>query len=316
MYRNGGRRITRRSEIERLDALAIPPAWSDVEISRSPSAKVLARGIDAAGRTQAIYHPAYRERRDHEKHDRVLRFARALPALRARVDQDLRRRALDRDRVVACVIRLIDRQFFRVGNAEYAKRNRSFGVTTLRDEHVRAGTETVEFDFVGKSGKRQRRRVRDPRVARLIRRLESLPGHELFRFLDEDGTVHDVDSRQVNAYVKRYAGQDFSAKDLRTWGATLVAGTALLELSADDLATPNGRAEAIRRIVRETADRLGNTPAVTKSSYIDPRVLDAAEHPRLLESVRRAKIRPRRYSSADEQRVIALVERVGRLTSR
>ena len=307
VYRLAGRKVTSAREIERLNALAIPPAWTEVEIARSPSAKVLARGRDAAGRTQTIYHPAYRRRRDREKFDRVTRFAEALPALRARVDRDLRRRSLSRDRVVAGVVRLIDRQFFRVGNVEYAKSTGSFGATTVRREHVRVTSETVLFDFVGKSGKRHRRRVRDPRVARLVARLMELPGPEVFRFFDEDGIVHRLDSRHVNAYVKRHMGEEFSAKDFRTWGGTLLAASLLFEADPAELADAKAAAAARRAAVREVAERLGNTAAVAQSSYIDPRVLGAFENPAAVERVRSARIRPRRYFGVEEQRTLRLL---------
>lgn len=312
VYRLRGRRITSRSEIERLDALAIPPAWTDVEISRSPSAKVLARGMDAAGRTQAIYHPAFRKRQDRSKFDRMLRFGRALPRLRARVDRDLRRRRLSRDRVTACVIRLIDLQFFRVGNPEYAKRHRSYGVTTLREEHLTATSSAVEFDFTGKSGKRQHRKVRDPRLARLIAQLMELPGSEVFRFFDEDGVVHRLRSRHVNAYVKKHMGEEFTAKDFRTWGGTVLVATALLGLDPAGLGSERARAAAVREAVGVAAERLGNTAAVTRSSYVDPRVLAAVEHPRVLERVRRARIRPAEYLDRDEQRALRLLSAMSR----
>lgn len=313
VYRAGGRRITRAREIERIERLAIPPAWTDVEIARSPSAKVLARGVDAAGRVQAIYHPAFRRRRDREKFERLIRFGEALPALRARVDRDLRRRRLGRDRVVACAIRLIDGQFLRVGNAEYARRYRSYGVTTLRRSHVEATERAVTLDFRAKSGQRQRRRVEDPRVARVVSRLLELPGAEVFRFFDEDGIVRDVSSRHVNAYVKRAMGEEFSAKDFRTWGGTLLAATGLLALDEEEFGTPRRAAAAVRRVVRETADRLGNTPAVARASYIDPRVLAAAEDPALLAPLRRARsrMRPRKHLGVDEQCVLALLAETG-----
>lgn len=319
MYRIAGRKIVRAREIARLDALAIPPAWTHVEIAQSPRARLLARGTDAAGRVQAIYHPAYRRKQDRAKFDRVLRFARALPGMRAQVDRDLRSRSLNRDRVVACVIRIIDDEYFRVGNAEYAKRYRSYGVTTLRRKHVRADTAGVTFDFIGKSGKRHTRRVRDPRIARLITRLAELPGPEVFRYLDTDapepsagtaeGTVRSVESRHVNAYVKRTAGEEFSVKDFRTWGGTLLAATALVAADPAELEGRRSREALLRRIVQQVAERLGNTPAVTRSSYIDPRVLAAAEDPAALDRVRRARsrMRPRKHFSVDEQCAVALL---------
>ncbi|WP_449281286.1 DNA topoisomerase IB [Leucobacter sp.] len=309
VYRLNGRRIGSRGEIERLDALAIPPAWTDVEIARSPSAKVLARGLDAAGRTQAIYHPAFRRRMDRRKFDRVVRFGEALPQLRARVDRDLRRRRLSRDRVTACVIRLIDRELFRVGNAEYAARHRSYGITTLRTRHVRVSADSVEFDFTGKSGQRQRRRVRDPRVARLLGRLNELPGRDVFRFFGEDDVVHPLRARHVNAYVKRHLGAEFSAKDFRTWGGTLIVVRALLEADAEELADPRRAAAAAREAVGEAAEILGNTTAVTRSSYVDPRALAAFEDPKVVERLQRARarMRPRRYLSVEERCALLLL---------
>lgn len=309
IYRLNGRRITKRSEIERLDALAVPPAWNDVEIARSPRAKVQARGVDAAGRTQTIYHPAFRRRQDRRKFARLERFGAALPALRAAVDRDLRRRRLNRDRVTACAVRLIDRQLFRVGSARYAEQHRSYGVTTLRAKHLDATTTSVGFDFVGKSGKRQRGRIRDARVARLIAQLEELPGPEVFRFFDEDGVVQRLRSRHVNAYVKRHMGEEFTAKDFRTWGGTVVVASALLDLSDEQLTSSRARTDALRAAVREAAARLGNTPAVTRSSYVDPRVMEAADRPEVLERVQRSLTgrRSRRFLDPGEQGTLALL---------
>jgi len=312
VYRRNGRRIARRSELARIEALAIPPAWTEVEIARSPRAKVLARGVDAAGRVQTIYHPAFRRRQDRRKFDRLERFARALPRLRARVDRDLRRRRLSRERVTACAVRLIDEQLFRVGSPEYAERYRSFGVTTLREEHVSVSTRSVTFDFAGKSGRRQRRRVSDARVARLVVRLSEIPGPEVFRFFDEDDVVHRLRSRHVNAYVKRHMGEEFTAKDFRTWGGTVAVAAALLELRAETLADPRARAAAVREAIAGAAERLGNTPAVAKSSYVDPRVLAAADRPETIERARRRRRSARRGLTADEQGALALLVEIDR----
>ncbi|PRI10367.1 DNA topoisomerase IB [Leucobacter massiliensis] len=310
VYRLRGRKITRRAEIARIEALAIPPAWTEVEIAKSPTAKVLARGVDAAGRTQAIYHPSFRKRQDRIKFARLERFGRALPRIRARVDRDLRRRLLGPDRVTACVVRLIDLQFFRVGNVQYAKRHRSFGITTLRREHVTVSSGGVTFDFTGKSGKRHRRRVSDERVARLLARVqEELPGPELFRFIDEDGVAHPLRSGHVNGYVRRHMGEEFTAKDFRTWGGTVVAANALLDLEPGQLRTKTARSRAVRGALEAAAERLGNTVAVTKASYVDPRVLAAAERPRVLRRVResRERMRPRRHFDVAEQATLALL---------
>lgn len=315
VYRVNGRRITGRRELERIAALAIPPAWSEVEIARSGSAKVLARGVDAAGRAQAIYHPRFRERQDRRKFDRMIRFGEALPRLRARVERDLAKRRLTRDRVVACVIKLIDEQLFRVGNAEYAERHQSYGITTLLAEHVDLTSTVVDFNFTGKSGKAQRRRVRDPRAARLIARLLELPGPEVFAFVDEDEIVHRLRSSHVNAYVKRHMGAEFSAKDFRTWGATVIVADALLEASVDEgveLETAQQRAVVVREAVAAASERLGNTPAITRSSYVDPRVIAAVDRPDGLRRVRRARLRQRRRLSAAERRTLALLADSGR----
>lgn len=312
VYRLRGKRTTKRAEIERLNALAIPPAWTDVEISRSRQAKVLARGTDAAGRTQAIYHPSFRARQERKKFERMIWFGRRLPRLRTRADRDLRRRRLSRDRVVACVIRLIDLQLFRVGNSRYAKRHRSYGVTTLRESHLAVDASDVEFDFAGKSGKRHRRRVRDACIARLVAQLMELPGPEVFRFFDEDEVVHRVRSRHVNAYVKKHMGEEFTAKDFRTWGGSVLVATALLQLEPADLRSERARAAASRETVAIASERLGNTAAVTRSSYVDPRVLEAVSHPRILARVRGMRVRPVRYLDAAEQRTMRLLEAMDR----
>ncbi|WP_053386737.1 DNA topoisomerase IB [Leucobacter japonicus] len=311
IYRRGGRRVTATKEIARIEALAIPPAWNDVRIARSPAAKVLARGIDAAGRTQMIYHPKFRQRREREKFARLGRFGTALPKLRSRVDRDLRRRRLSRERVVACVIHLIDLEFFRVGNAEYAEQHGSYGVTTLREEHISATGSSVRFDFVGKSGKRHERRVADARVARLIARLEELPGAEVFRFLEDTGVSRRVRSSHVNAYVKRVMGEEFTAKDFRTWGGSRIALSALLEQDESEFATERAAAAAARVAVQAASERLGNTPTVTRTSYIDPRVLALAEDAEARARLRKAreKMRTRAHLSVDEQCLLVLLAR-------
>ncbi|MFC5337658.1 DNA topoisomerase IB [Leucobacter denitrificans] len=320
-YRLGARRITGRASVERIEALAIPPAWTDVEISRSATAKVQAKGVDAAGRTQAIYHPSFVKRQDQRKFARMVRFGRALPKLRARVDRDLRSRSLGRDRVAGCVIHLIDEQLFRVGNAEYASRHGSFGITTLQRKHLDVSPTIVEFNFVGKSGKEQKRRVRDPRAARVIAQLLELPGDEVFRFVeagqsadeDADPNPHPLHSRHVNAYVRRHLGREFSAKDFRTWGGTVAVVGAIFAVDPAELrtalTTEHGRASVLRDAVRIAAERLGNTEAVTKGSYVDPRVLDLVSHPRVIERVRRKRFRERLHFSIDEQRTLAVCSR-------
>lgn len=308
VYRLAGRRVTSRAELERIASLAVPSAWTDVRIARSRSAKVLARGLDEAGRVQAIYHPRYRRRRDRLKYDRMMRFGEALPRLRSRVDRDLAKRRLTRDRVAACVVRLIDEQLFRVGNSEYAERYRSYGITTLRAEHVDLTSNVIDFNFVGKSGKPQQRHLRDPRAARVIARLLELPGPEVFAFLDENDAVRSLRSRHVNAYVKRHMGEEFSAKDFRTWGATVTVATELFEAHrAGELEEAEQCAAVVRDAVRTAAERLGNTAAVTRSSYVDPRIVEAADRPELLGAVLELRLRSRKYLDRDERRTLALL---------
>lgn len=262
--------------------------------------------------------PGGRSGRDRQKFDRVPRFGRALPGLRAQVDRDLRRRRLSRDRVAACVVRLIDLQFFRVGNPEYAKRNQSYGITTLREEHAMPGVSIVEFDFVGKSGKRHRRRVREPRIARVIAKLLEIPGSEVFRFFDEDGLVHTLRSRDVNAYVKRHMGEEFTAKDFRTWGGTSIVATSLIACEPSELDSASGQQRVLREAIREAAAHLGNTASVTRSAYVDPLVLAAAERPDVVRKVRRsrARMRSRRYLTVDEQATLALIAAMRRASRR
>jgi DNA topoisomerase-1 len=308
VYRDAGRLIRRTREIARIDSLAIPPAWTDVEISRSSSAKVLARGVDDAGRRQAIYSPAYSRRQEKKKYARILRFAERLPRLRKQVDHDLRTRRLNEDKVVACIVKLIDQEFFRVGNPEYARKYDHYGATTLRRKHADISSSRVTFDFVGKSGKRHVRTIRDPQIVRIIQQLNEMPGYEIFRFFGEDGAIHDVDSKRVNAYVKKHMGKEFSAKDFRTWGGTLLATSALL---AAETERGDGDAAVVRDVVEQVAERLGNTPAVTKGSYIDPRVFTAFEDGVTIPEVRRtmARMRPRKYLTVEEQCVLKVLRK-------
>ncbi|QUY61252.1 DNA topoisomerase IB [Gulosibacter molinativorax] len=305
MYVRDGRIITNEREIERIQSLAIPPAWTDVEIARSPRAKVLARGRDAAGRTQRLYRPGFRRQQELAKFERIVRFGQGLPRLRQQVERDLRRRTFSRDKTVACVVRLIDQEFFRVGNLEYAKKHESYGVTTLRRRHVRVTATSVTMEFVGKSGKFHRYVVRDRRLARLIGELRDMPGYEVFRFLDEDGSLRTVRSRDVNEYVKAALGEEFSAKDFRTWGGSVLALTQFLAIDPSE-----DRAKAVRKAVVAVAERLGNTPAVTQSSYIDPRVIEAFEDG-TVDSLRRgmSRMKPRPYLSREEQCLLRLYKR-------
>lgn len=310
-YFDGDTKLTDISLIARLDALAIPPAWRQVRIARSSKAKVQAQGIDKAGRVQTIYHPTFRLHQDQVKFERITRFARQLPALRRQLDKDLSRRRMSKERVLACIVRLIDEAYFRVGNERYAKENGSYGITTLRSKHTQITTSTITFDFIGKSGKRHVKKIKDPQLTRIIKRLDELPGHEIFRYQDETGTLHDIHSSDVNDYIKRHMGEEFTAKDFRTWGGTLLATSAILREEMDGETSKSARARTVSAVIKRVAKRLGNTPAIAKSSYIDPRVLVACEDGTSLPRLRRAmkSMRPKKYMSVDEQCVLALLQK-------
>ena len=273
-----GERIEEPEDVARISELGIPPAWKDVWICPDPQGHLQATGMDAAGRKQYLYHPRWRERRDQEKFDEMVHFARALPALRERVESDLGGSAdPTRERVLACAVRLLDRGFFRIGSEQYAVQNESFGLATMRKDHVRLDPEdqAMVFDYVAKSGKRQVQGVVDPVAFDVIAGLKRRRGGgpELLAYRD-GRRWRDVRSPDINEYLKEATGADFSAKDFRTWNATVLAATAL-GVSGEVAATKTGRKRAITRAIKEVAHYLGNTPAVCRASYIDPRVFDA-----------------------------------------
>jgi len=277
-YRDAdGARVTDEEVLARIGELRIPPAWKDVWICPYPGGHIQATGIDAAGRKQYLYHPAWRARRDQEKFDSMLEFARALPRMRERVEADLEARDEDdlgRDRVLACAVRLLDRGFFRIGSEDYAVTNETYGLATMRKEHVTLRGETIVFDYAAKHGKRRVQSVVDPEVAAVIERLRRRRGGgpELLAYKRSRRWV-DIRSADINAYIKEATGEDFSAKDFRTWGATVLAAVALA-VSAPAAGTKTARRRAVVRAVKEVATYLGNTPAVARASYIDPRVID------------------------------------------
>jgi DNA topoisomerase-1 len=267
--------ITDELTLDRIRKLVIPPAWTDVWICPTERGHIQATGRDARGRKQYRYHERWREVRDAGKYDRLIAFGRALPKLRAQVNRDLRRRGLPREKVLAAVIRVMEITLIRVGNEEYAKANKSFGLTTLRDRHAKIGATTTVFEFRGKSGKVHKTGFSDRRLARILRACQHLPGQRLFQYIDEEGERHTVDSADVNAYLHEALGEDFSAKDFRTWAGTLAATRALVTLPACQ-----GGGEAKKNVVtcvKAVAGVLGNTPAVCRKAYIDPAVLEAYE---------------------------------------
>jgi DNA topoisomerase-1 len=297
--------------IERINKLVIPPAWQNVEIAKAKSAKIQARGYDAAGRLQSIYNPSYRLKQEKLKFDRILRFAEQLPSLRRQVDKDLARKRLGKEKVLACVIKLIDEAYFRVGNDRYAKEHQTYGVTTLRSKHANIKSNQVTFDFIGKSGQKHVKTISNPKVARIIKQLDELPGYEIFRYQDEKGAMHDLHASDVNAYIKQHMGEEFTAKDFRTWGGTLLAASAVINDELGDSQTQAANKKAVNAIVKRVAKRLGNTPAVARGSYIDPRVLAAAENDSALVEIRKAitVMKPKKYLSVDEQCVLRMLQK-------
>jgi DNA topoisomerase-1 len=273
-YRDLDGLVIRDREVRsRIAALAIPPAWTDVWICPWPNGHLQATGRDARGRKQYRYHPRWGARRGVDKFERMIAFADALPAIRRRCDRDLALPGLPRDKVLAAVVRLLESTLIRVGNDEYARLNRSFGLTTLRDRHAHVTGTRVRFRFRGKSGAMHDVGLRDRRLAAIVRRCQELPGQELFQYVGEDGDVHDVTSDDVNGYLREITGGGFTAKDFRTWAGTVLAYRALRGLQPEDHG-PAARRNVVQAI-RMTAERLGNTPSVARGSYVHPAVLEA-----------------------------------------
>ena len=290
--------------LRRIRSLAIPPAWTQVWICPIAHGHIQAVGRDARGRKQYRYHARWRAVRDEAKFDRVLQFGRALPAIRERVEKDLERPGLPREKVLAGVVRLLETTLIRVGNAEYARENGSYGLTTLRNRHVTVEGARVRFEFRGKGGKHHTVDVSDRRLAAVVRRCQDLPGYELFQYLDEDGQRQAIDSADVNAYLREIGGEEFTAKDFRTWGGTVLAAFAL--------AGPGEEGDARRRLtaaIVQVAARLGNTPTICRKCYIHPDVVAAHLDGSLKAGLRE---RPGSGLSAEEWAVLRLLESAAR----
>jgi DNA topoisomerase-1 len=267
-----GRVVKDPAVLRRIRSLVIPPAWTDVWICPLENGHVQATGRDARGRKQHRYHPDWRTVRDQSKYERMVAFGRALPAIRRHVNRDLKRRGLGREKVLAAVTRLLETTLIRVGNEEYARLNGSFGLSTLRDRHVSIRGAKMHFEFRGKSGKRHAIDLRDARLARIVQGAQDLPGQTLFQYTDDDGQTQKIASEDVNAYLREIAGEEFSAKDFRTWAATVLAAEALREFERFDSATQAKK--NVLRAIESVAARLGNTPAICRKSYIHPAVID------------------------------------------
>ncbi|WP_353063187.1 DNA topoisomerase IB [Tunturibacter psychrotolerans] len=268
-----GAQVRELETLARIKSLVIPPAWTDVWICTNPKGHLQATGRDARGRKQSRYHPRWREVRDETKYERMMAFGVALPTIRDRVEQDLARPALPREKILAAIVRLMETTLIRVGNIEYAKQNQSYGLTTMRGKHVRVDGSTITFKFQGKSGVRHAVDITDRRLAKIIQRCQDIPGYELFQYVDSEGEHHTIDSADVNDYLREATGQYFTAKDFRTWTGTVMACAKLQEF--DVFESESEAKKNVVEIVKTVAARLGNTPSVCRKCYIHPLVIEA-----------------------------------------
>jgi DNA topoisomerase-1 len=311
IYTDPDGNIIRDTEVlARITSLAIPPAWRDVWICPIPHGHVQATGLDAKGRKQYRYHPRWRQVRDETKYERLVIFAKVLPKIRERVDADLARPGLPREKILATVVRLLETTLIRVGNEEYARQNDSFGLTTMRDRHVNVSGATLKFAFRGKSGVKHAIDLTDRRLANIVKKSQDLPGYELFQYIDENGTIRSIDASDVNAYLKETTGEEFTAKDFRTWAGTVLAARALQEFVTFD-----SQAQAKRNVVQaieSVAKRLGNTKAVCRKCYIHPAVITQYMDGALLDTLNRRVKKEFMHSlhrlSAEEAAVLTLLQ--------
>jgi DNA topoisomerase-1 len=304
-----GRTISDRATIQRIRALAIPPAWTAVWICPNPLGHIQATGRDARGRKQYRYHARWREVRDEVKYGRLIAFAEALPRIRARTAADVKRTGLPREKVLAVVVQLLEKTLIRVGNDEYARDNHSFGLTTMRDQHAKIAGSKVRFEFRGKSGIRHAVDLDDRRLAKIVKACRDLPGYELFQYVDADGERQVVDSSDVNAYLREIAGEDFTAKDFRTWAGTVLAAGAL---AAVERSTTSAQAKRhVVKAIESVAERLGNTKAVCRKCYIHPAILDAYMDGATIRTIEARAARLARRPGAlshEEAAVVGLIE--------
>lgn len=271
-----GKRVSAEDR-KRIDALRIPPAWNEVWISATPSATVQAIGKDAAGRLQYLYHEKQVRKRESKKFKRLIKFGEALPKLRSTIYSHLRQPGLTRERVLATILRVLSMSFLRPGSQVYASENGSFGIATLRPKHVKVKGDVVEFDFPGKSGVQQVRLVKDHAVAQVVRSLLKVPSREVFKYKNGNGEYVDVKRRHINEYIREVMGENFSAKDFRTWAGTLTCASALARVNSEPVENQRARKRQIVQAIKETSEVLGNTPAVCRSSYVCPEIINNFE---------------------------------------
>ncbi len=268
-----GSKVADKATLDRIKSLAIPPAYTDVWICAKANGHIQATGRDAKGRKQYRYHPAFREVRESTKYEHMLEFAQGLPAIRKTIDEHMSLRGLPREKVLATVVHLLENTLIRVGNADYVKQNKSYGLTTLRDPHVKVEGGELRFQFKGKSGKTWKLQVKDRRVARIVKACQDLPGQDLFQYLDENGEQQSITSADVNAYLKEVTGRDITAKDFRTWAGTVLAALALKEFEEFD--SEAKAKKNIRAAIEKVSSRLGNTPSICRKCYVHPEVFSS-----------------------------------------
>lgn len=309
--RPGGEALTDEPTLARIRRLAIPPAWTDVWICPQANGHIQATGRDARGRKQYRYHEEWSAVRDGAKFERTIAFGKALPRIRQRVATDLRRPGLDREKVLAAMMRLLETTLVRIGNEEYAKQNHSFGLSTMRDRHVKIRRGTLHFEFRGKSGRQHEIDLHDPKLAEIVRRTQELPGQDLFQYVGEDGEPQKIGSSDVNAYLREIAGEEFSAKDFRTWAGTVLAAVALRELGASE--TKKEGKKNLVRAIEQVAERLGNTPAVCRKCYIHPVVMESYLSGATLGQLKQKAAKLARTAgatlSSEERAVLAFLQR-------
>jgi DNA topoisomerase I len=283
-YQHSDGRKVSAADLKRIKSLVIPPAWTDVAINGTAGGRLQAVGKDVAGRWQYRYHESHTRAQELKKFKRIIKFAEALPQLRATVSQHLRQPGLGRERVLASIVRVISTCFMRPGSQVYASENGSYGVATLRPKHVSVRGEVVKFDFPGKSGVRQQRELKDRQVAKVVRKLLKEPGKQVFKFQNGEGEFVNVTNRHINEYIKEIMGEKFSAKDFRTWAGTIICACALARVGTDDEEKLTQRKRKVVSAIKETAEMLGNTPAVCRSSYICPAVIDSFQRGNIINS--------------------------------
>lgn len=302
-----GKPLRDEATLQRIRALVIPPAWTDVWICADASGHIQATGRDARGRKQYRYHTRFREVRDETKYEKIFDFATALPKIRAHCERDLSLPGLPREKVLATVVRLLEQTLIRVGNEEYSRLNQSFGLTTLRDGHARIRGATVCFQFRGKSGKDHCVSVSDRRLAKIVKRCRDIPGDELFQYLDEQGARHTIGSADVNEYLRAITGEDFTAKDFRTFAGTVLAAQALAERGP--ARTQSASKKQIVDAIKHAAERLGNTPSVCRKCYVHPGIFEAYMRGRVVPRMKLATASAKAALRADEKAVLAFLRR-------